>query len=59
MKCKECDGKTETLETRTYHDKAGDFYWVQRRRRCLSCGEIFKTIEVEAMLFAERFADAE
>lgn len=59
MKCAECNSKTEILETRTYHDTEGNFDWVQRRRKCLSCGNVFKTIEVDAMLFAERFSDGE
>lgn len=44
MNC-ECNSKTEVLETRLQHRfDLGPV--VFRRRRCLSCGEIFKTYEV-------------
>lgn len=37
--------KSEVLETRQFWDPNDDFYYNQRRRKCLSCETKFTTIE--------------
>jgi transcriptional regulator NrdR family protein len=37
--------KTEVLETRIYWDPNEEFYYNERRRRCLACETRFTTVE--------------
>ena len=46
MNCPECESGTKVLETRTYKDPEGDFFYSQRRRECLECSCRFSTVEV-------------
>lgn len=58
MECLNCDEQTHVLETRI-NRKRSDKGWVVRRRRCLSCGHIFKTVELpQAELVIEEREDA-
>lgn len=52
MICQFCVGedgnyfsKTEVLETRIYWDPSEEFYYNERRRRCLACETRFTTVE--------------
>jgi len=47
MLCPSCEEKTKVLETRQFYDKNFDFYYMERRRECLSCAERFFSIEIE------------
>ena len=46
MLCPSCDERTKVLETRQFYDKDGGFYYLDRRRECLSCGERFFSLEI-------------
>lgn len=46
MLCPSCEEKTKVLETRQFYDKDGKFYYLDRRRECLSCGERFFSLEI-------------
>jgi transcriptional regulator NrdR family protein len=51
MICPECQSDVKTYDTRLFRDEEHDFYFVRRKRRCLSCEHKFVTIEVEQPLF--------
>ena len=44
--CPKCGGDTKVYETRKYNDPEGEFDYIQRRRKCVECGEPFIGIEV-------------
>jgi transcriptional regulator NrdR family protein len=46
MLCPSCEERTKVLETRQFYDKDGGFYYLDRRRECLSCGERFFSLEI-------------
>ncbi len=46
MFCPSCESKTAVLETRRYFDKAGNFYYLERKRKCTECMEKFTSIEI-------------
>lgn len=46
MNCPVCGGDTKVYETRNYNDPEGEFDYIQRRRKCVECGESFIGIEV-------------
>lgn len=46
MYCPSCESKTSVLETRKYFDKAGNFYYIERKRKCTECMEKFASIEI-------------
>lgn len=46
MLCPSCEERTKVLETRQFYDKNGGFYYLDRRRECLSCGERFFSLEI-------------
>lgn len=46
MFCPACESKTHVLETRKYFDKAGSFYYIERRRECKACTHKFVSIEI-------------
>lgn len=46
MNCPKCGGDTKVYETRKYNDPEGEFDYIQRRRKCVECGEPFIGIEV-------------
>lgn len=46
MLCPSCEERTKVLETRQFYDKDGEFYYLDRRRECLSCGERFFSLEI-------------
>jgi transcriptional regulator NrdR family protein len=48
MNCSDCGNqKIKTKEVRSFHDPVNNFYYVERRRQCLSCHHKFKTIELD------------
>lgn len=48
MNCPACGGrKIKTRDVRSYHDPNKNFYYVERRRLCLTCDHKFKTIELD------------
>lgn len=55
MQCPVCETKTETTDTRVYHDPNNDFDYVERKRKCLNedCLHKFKTIEVTVDTWSE------
>ena len=58
MNCAACgEKKIEVLDTRSFRDPNFDFFYVERRRKCLSCGHPFKTIEVDIEVWNERTED--
>ena len=46
MLCPSCDCNTTVTDTRKYYDKELGFYYVERKRKCVNCGERFSSIEV-------------
>jgi transcriptional regulator NrdR family protein len=48
VNCPECDeGGVRTVDTRSFIHTELNFYFVVRRKVCLSCSHKYKTIEVE------------
>lgn len=59
MICPTCESKNvRCLDTRTFYEPNEDFYWTERRRRCQSCAEIYKTIEVPLDVWQSRQGDS-
>jgi transcriptional regulator NrdR family protein len=55
MNCPECGaGKVKTLDTRSYVDSEEGFYYTERRRECISCGNKYKTLEVDIEVWYAR-----
>lgn len=58
MICPACDTKdVRTKDTRTFVDPNYGFHYVERRRRCRSCGHEFKTIEITLEIYEEMTHD--
>ena len=51
MNCPQCEQQVKTYDTRKLRDEEYDFYFVRRKKRCLTCEHKFVTIEVEQPLF--------
>jgi len=52
MLCPECkDGKAEVVDTRHFYDDIGQFNYVERKRRCVTCNHDYKTIEMEMAIW--------
>lgn len=52
MNCPECDeGGVRTVDTRSFVHSELNFYFVARRKVCMSCGHKYKTIEVEQSIW--------
>ena len=48
MNCPECDeGGVRTVDTRSFIHGELNFYFVVRKKVCMSCSHKYKTIEVE------------
>jgi transcriptional regulator NrdR family protein len=54
MLCPSCEEKTKVLETRQFYDKNFGFYYVERRRECLSCEKRFFSIEVNRDIWQQQ-----
>jgi len=53
--CPACESRTQRcLETRTFVDPNKGFYYTERRRRCVDCETIYKTIEVPLETWMEQ-----
>lgn len=46
MLCPSCEERTKVLETRQFYDKDVGFYYLDRKRECLSCNERFASLEI-------------
>jgi hypothetical protein len=51
MRCT-CGGKTQTKDTRQWRDDRG-FDWVERRRVCVRCNQVQKTIEIPKSIWGK------
>jgi transcriptional regulator NrdR family protein len=52
--CPNCESKTQRCqETRTFHDPNRNFYYTERRRKCVDCEHLYKTIEVPMEVWAQ------
>jgi transcriptional regulator NrdR family protein len=61
MNCPECGaggaGVVKTVDTRSYMDGDEGFYYTERRKHCLECGNKFKTLEVGIDVWLARRAN--
>ena len=53
MQCPSCQVNTKVIETRNYIDPEHQFLFTKRRRKCLSCGMPFDTIEIPVCEWVE------
>lgn len=58
MVCGDCGTKTKVVDSRLYCDPNQGFDYMQRRRKCLECGEVFNTIEVTVDVWEENTSDS-
>jgi transcriptional regulator NrdR family protein len=55
MNCPACnEGGVKTIDTRPYVDEQENFYYVERKKHCTSCGYRFKTLEVDVDVWYAR-----